>query len=95
VSRLLNLVDGLIGQGLRVLVLVTGNEPLRHLHPALSRPGRCASIVEFHPFSEAEAAAWLVDRGHKRNCVGGCTLADLYGALNGQATRRDQAFGFV
>jgi hypothetical protein len=95
VSRLLNLVDGLIGQGLRLLVLVTGNEPLRHLHPALSRPGRCASIVEFHPFSEAEAEAWLVYRGHERNCAGGCTLADLYGALNAQATRRDQAFGFA
>jgi hypothetical protein len=62
VSRLLNLVDGLIGQGLKVLVLVTGNEPLTRLHPALSRPGRCASILEFREFSEDEASAWLRER---------------------------------
>jgi hypothetical protein len=33
-SRFLNVVDGLIGQGLRVLVLVTTNEEIRSLHPA-------------------------------------------------------------
>jgi hypothetical protein len=38
-SRFLNVVDGLIGQGLRVLVLVTTNEPIRTLHPAVARPG--------------------------------------------------------
>jgi hypothetical protein len=95
VSRLLNLVDGLIGQGMRVLVLVTGNEPLRHLHPALSRPGRCASIVEFHPFSQDEAASWLADRDCTRHPAGGGTLADLYGALNGQIATRESAFGFA
>jgi ATPase family associated with various cellular activities (AAA)/Domain of unknown function (DUF5925) len=40
-SRLLNVVDGIIGQGLRVIVLVTTNDDLRQLHPAVSRPGRC------------------------------------------------------
>ena len=34
------LVDGIVGQSLRVLVLVTTNEPLRRLHPAVVRPGR-------------------------------------------------------
>jgi hypothetical protein len=42
-SRFLNVVDSIIGQGLRVLILVTTNEPLRRLHPAVSRPGRCAA----------------------------------------------------
>ena len=58
-SRLLNVVDGLIGQGLRVLVLVTTNETLRSLHPAVSRPGRCASQIEFAAFTADEAAEWL------------------------------------
>ena len=58
-SRLLNVVDGLIGQGLRVLVLVTTNETLRSLHPAVSRPGRCASQIEFGAFAAEEAAEWL------------------------------------
>jgi hypothetical protein len=41
-GRLLNVADGLIGQGLRVLILVTTNEKIGRLHPAVSRPGRCA-----------------------------------------------------
>ena len=44
-SRFLNVVDGLIGQGLRVLVLVTTNERIETLHPAVARPGRCAAKI--------------------------------------------------
>lgn len=33
----------MVGQGLRVLVLVTTNELLRRLHPAVAQPGRCAA----------------------------------------------------
>ena len=84
VSRLLNLVDGLIGQGLRILVLVTGNEPLARLHPALSRPGRCASLIEFRAFGALEADAWLAERGAAGEGVSG-TLSDLYARLRGQA----------
>src|SRR5205823_5714536 len=58
-SRLLNLVDGLIGQGLRLLVLVTTNEPLERIHPAVARPGRCLSRIEFDPLTKAEANEWL------------------------------------
>ena len=46
-SRFLNVVDGLIGQGSRILVLVTTNEELGALHPAIARPGRCAANVLF------------------------------------------------
>ena len=54
-SRLLNVVDGLIGQGLKILVLVTTNEPLGRLHAAVSRPGRCAVQTEFVRFPADEA----------------------------------------
>ena len=54
-SRLLNLVDGLIGQGLRLLVLVTTNEEIKTLHPAVARPGRCASEIAFGPLNTIEA----------------------------------------
>ena len=94
-SRLLNLVDGLIGQGLRVLVLVTGNEPLQRLHPAGSRPGRCASIVEFHPFTTDQAARWLAAREHDREGAAGGTLADLYAILNGRAATPERVVGFA
>ena len=62
-SRILNLTDGLLGQGQRCLLLVTTNEPVGRLHPALRRPGRCWAEVEFAPFSAREAAAWLRRHG--------------------------------
>ena len=40
VSRLANLTDGLAGLGLKALALVTTNEPLGQLYPAVARPGR-------------------------------------------------------
>jgi hypothetical protein len=94
-SRLLNLVDGLIGQGLRVVVLVTGNEPLRRLHPAISRPGRCAAVAEFHPFSAVEAQAWLDARGATQVLHSGGTLADLYATLAGRRPDREPVVGFA
>jgi len=58
-GRLLNLADGLLGQGLRTLILLTTNEPLHELHPALVRPGRALAKLEFERFSTDEAANWL------------------------------------
>lgn len=58
-SRLLNLADGYLGQGLDVLVLISTNERLGGIHPAIARPGRCLSHVEFPRLSRAEATAWL------------------------------------
>jgi hypothetical protein len=74
-SRLLNLTDGLIGQGLDVLVCITTNEPLHALHPAITRPGRCLAEIHVGPFSAAEAAAWL---GRPLDSGGPLTLAELY-----------------
>jgi hypothetical protein len=83
-SRFLNVVDGLIGQGLRVLVLVTTNEEIKALHPAVARPGRAAANIEFTPLSSDESAAWLQSRdlgdGSKRER----TLATLYAMLEGR-----------
>jgi hypothetical protein len=45
-SRLLNVCDGVLGQSMRALVLITTNEPLVILHPALSWPGRCLAEIE-------------------------------------------------
>jgi len=92
-SRLLNTVDGLIGQGLRVLVLVTTNEALRNLHPAVSRPGRCVSQIEFGAFSADEAAAWLESRGLRPVRRAG-TLAALFGGEQGLEQRERLKIGF-
>ncbi|MCP3935954.1 MAG: AAA family ATPase [Actinomycetia bacterium] len=60
-SRLLNLGDGILGQGMKVLALITTNERVRRLHPALMRPGRCAAEINYRKFTRQEAAAAFGD----------------------------------
>lgn len=82
-SRLLNVVDGLIGQGLRILVLITTNDEMRKLHPAVSRPGRCAATVDFEKLSAAEIEHWADARGVIVNKSKPQTVAELYGQAEG------------
>lgn len=77
-SRFLNLTDGLLGQGLRVLVLVSTNEPKSTLHAAVARAGRCAAIVEFEKLSVAESNQWLADRALTARVNEPQTVANLY-----------------
>ena len=58
-GRLLNFTDGILGQGARTLILLTTNESLSELHPALVRPGRCLAETEFTKFTSSEARDWL------------------------------------
>jgi len=58
-SRLLNLTDGLLGQGRNVLVCITTNEDLSRFHPAIVRPGRCLMQLQVGPLDRHEAASWL------------------------------------
>ena len=91
-SRLLNLTDGLLGQGQNVLVAITTNEELGRLHPAVVRPGRCLAQIEVGPFPREEAAAWL---GTEAGLVGPyATLAELY-ALKARAGRGEENGGAV
>ena len=95
-SRLLNVVDGLIGQGLRVLVLVTTNEEVRKLHPAVARPGRCAANVDFVPLSAEEATDWLARHEVEEPADHGMLLASLYARTEGfDAADEDRVMGFA
>jgi hypothetical protein len=94
-SRFLNVVDGLIGQGLRVLVLVTTNEPIRALHPAVARPGRCAANIEFDPLSADEASAWLKAHGQEQPSEIPMPLAELFAALEGRSVDSMPPTGFA
>lgn len=85
-SRLLNVADGLVGQGMRTLILLTTNETMDNLHPALIRAGRCISNIEFGRFGAAEASEWLgstVDRD--------MTLAELYAARTAEEARNEMS----
>ena len=93
-SRLLNLVDGIVGQALRLLVLVTTNEPLRRLNAAVARPGRCAAKVEFEPFAAEEAREWLGARGVAADGPEGATLASLFARLTGHEPELERPIGF-
>ena len=103
-SRFLNLADGIIGQGLKVMALVTTNEPINDLHPAVGRPGRCAAEVEFKLFSSEGAQEWLaihaaggIDR-FVDNLREEVSLAQLYALLSDGrrsatgTTRREAGF---
>lgn len=80
-SRLLNLTDGLLGQGRNVLVGVTTNEDLERLHPAVVRPGRCLARIEVGPLTRKESVAWLGrEEGVGRD---GATLAELFALRRG------------
>lgn len=93
-SRLLNVTDGLIGQGMKVLVLVTTNEPLRRLHPAVQRPGRCWKEVEFLPLPRDQANRWLNEQGSAARVAAPSAIADLYALRSGQKVDEPVAFGF-
>jgi hypothetical protein len=99
-SRLLNLTDGLLGQGRNVLVAITTNEDLAVLHPAVVRPGRSLAQLEVGRLSPAEAAAWLAtqeaaddaaDAGGAGGAAEGARGVD--GAARGSGDRPRPTFG--
>lgn len=93
-SRLLNVVDGLMGQGLKVLVMITTNEQVRTLHPAVARPGRCAVMAEFGRLGVEEAKAWLSARGASLIVTHPATIAELHAMLDGRTGPPARAIGF-
>lgn len=76
-GRLLNLCDGLIGQGLKIMVLITTNEEVGKMHPAVIRPGRCVVNMHIDRLSGEDADVWRA--AHGLACTGrDSTLAELY-----------------
>src|SRR4051812_25480513 len=80
-SRLLNLTDGLLGQGRNALIAITTNEDIATLHPAVVRPGRCLASIQVGRLPYGEASAWL----GTSSGIGpdGATLAELYALKTG------------
>lgn len=74
---LLSITDGLVGQGSRTMFLLTTNEPITELPPALTRPGRCLAHIEFERFSAEASRAWL-GAPSAAAVSGPMTIAELY-----------------
>jgi hypothetical protein len=81
IGKLLNMTDGLFGQGRQDLFLLTFNEDVDRIDPAFLRPGRCIARVDFPRFDRPGARAWLETRGRAippaRESM---SLAELYAA---------------
>jgi hypothetical protein len=82
-SRLLNVADGVLGESSRALFLITTNDDLRVLHPAVARPGRCRRVLEFGPLDPSEANAWLAANGMDERVQTPATLAELFAVRDG------------
>jgi hypothetical protein len=84
-SRLLNLSDGLVGQGLRLVILITTNEDVHKMHGAVIRPGRCLANVCFERLDREASLLWLKQRGIDEPDLvrGPMTLAELYAVAGG------------
>jgi ATP-dependent 26S proteasome regulatory subunit len=77
-----------------VIVLVTTNEEIRKLHPAVARPGRCAANVHFDPLDAEEATEWLRARRLDSEAKGNRTLASLYAEAEGRDPSETVLVGF-
>jgi ATP-dependent 26S proteasome regulatory subunit len=82
-ERILNMADGLVGQGANVMILITTNAGPDHLDPAVSRPGRCFANIAFKRFTLEETKARVKGSGLRVKTA--MTLAETY-----NVNRRDQ-----
>lgn len=86
-AQLLNLTDGMLGQGLKLIFLITTNEEISKLDAAISRPGRCAVRQEFMALTKVEANEWLKVHGLAEDATESMTIAQLYAKLDGSEKR--------
>ncbi len=95
-SRLLNVCDGVLGIAMRVLVLITTNELVSELHPAVTRPGRCISEIPFEVFADDEIVQWCSRQDAEPLGKRSASLAELFAHRDGRVTRREHgSVGFA
>ena len=96
-SRLLNITDGIVGRASRSLLLITTNEHISTLHPAVSRPGRCLAEIEFTALEEDEITAWCDHHGVAKPERESLTVAELYAMTRGKRIKsaKQKKIGFA
>ena len=87
-GRLLNLTDGMLGRNSRAMVLLTTNDSISRLHPAVRRPGRCMAEISFPALNPSEASAWCPEGVQPP--ASGATLAELFALRDGQGFQYDE-----
>lgn len=94
-SRLLNLTDGLIGQGRDDIFMITFNEEIGKIDPAFLRPGRKLQHLQFECFDYDGSREWLIRNGMEESeasklADNDLTLAELYAKLNNIVDDEDE-----
>ena len=92
-GQLFNVTDGLIGQGLKILFIITTNTKIEKFHPAIIRPGRCLVRHEFSKFGAKETKQWFKTKKAEHLMPGldhEYTLAELYDILNKNTLHSDK-----
>ena len=93
-SRVLKLIDGLVGQSLRALLLLTTKEPVARLFPEIVGSSRTLSSIEFTAFSATEATQWLgTDHPGPATAMTIAELAATRGDATGRAERKPDPTG--
>jgi hypothetical protein len=81
-GKLLNMTDGLFGQGREDLFLLTFNEEVTRIDPAFLRPGRCLTKIEFPKFTPEDGVDWLGRHGLSDARISqDISLAELYAKI--------------
>lgn len=100
-GKLLNMTDGLFGQGREDLFVLTFNEEVTRIDPAFLRPGRCLTKIEFPKFTPDDGMDWLGKHGVSDARISqDVSLAELYakvispkGTLEVPIKRKQVGFG--
>lgn len=94
-SRLLNMTDGIIGAASKTMLVITTNEKVGDLHPAVSRPGRCHMALDFRPLGADRIAEWCeqheIDEIPRAQQM---SVAELYAWKRGERPVAEQQAGF-
>lgn len=90
-SRFLNITDGILGQGVSSIFLLTTNDEIEDIDPAFLRNGRLLQRMKFGPLSVEQANKWLEVHKYKGEPVEDETaLSDLYAKVTGRAAHAQE-----
>lgn len=98
VGKLLNMTDGLLGQGRNDVFLISFNEEIEDIDPAFKRPGRLLMALEVPKLEYDDSVKWLKEHNHsgeidrKRH-----SLAELYAIITdntGKIIKAKEKLGF-
>lgn len=78
-STVLNLSDGILGDGFSIKFICTFNCPLDKIDSAITRKGRLKVKYEFKPLCKEKAQKLLDELKADKKADGPMTLADIYG----------------